>query len=119
MLCNYCQKQPPEMFCKKGVLKNLETQENNCVGVSFNKVAGLNANNFIKKKLQVFFCEIYEIFKNTYFEEHLHTTARLARTAWDSGTYSEPCQPSKMECFGKIVNKNSYQFNSVRLRMPT
>ena len=23
MLCNYCQKQPPEMFCKKGVLKKL------------------------------------------------------------------------------------------------
>ena len=24
---------------------------------------------------QVFFCEIYEIFKNTYFEEHMQTAA--------------------------------------------
>ena len=38
----------------------------------FNKVAGLNACNFIKKApTQVFSCEYYEIFKNTYFEEHL------------------------------------------------
>ena len=38
----------------------------------FNKVAGLKACNFIKKALtQVFSCEYYEIFKNTYFEEHL------------------------------------------------
>ena len=44
------QKQPPEVFCK--------------------------AWNFIKKRLQHkrFLCEIYEIFKNTYFEEHLRTT---------------------------------------------
>ena len=39
----------------------------------FIKVAGAQASNFIKKKLQhrCFFCEICEIFKNTYFEEHL------------------------------------------------
>ena len=35
-----------------------------------------SACNFIKKRLQqVFSFEICEIFKNTYFEEHLQTTA--------------------------------------------
>ena len=35
----------------------------------FNKVSGLKACKFIKKETmaQMFFCEIYEIFKNTFF----------------------------------------------------
>ena len=39
----------------------------------FDKVVGLQACNFIKKKTrtQVFFCEYCEMFKNTYFEKHL------------------------------------------------
>ena len=41
----------------------------------FNKVARLQPCNFIKKRLQAFSYEICEIFKNTYFEEHLGTTA--------------------------------------------
>ena len=41
-----------------------------------NKVVGLH---FIKKETptQVFFCEYCEIFKNTYFEKHLQTTAAV------------------------------------------
>ena len=40
----------------------------------FNKVAGLKACNLLKRdsNTSVLFCEI---FKNTYFEEHLRTTA--------------------------------------------
>ena len=62
------QKQPPEIFFKKCVFKNLQ----NFTG------------NFIKKSLtlylketprQVFSCGIFDIFKNTYFEEHLRMTA--------------------------------------------
>ena len=43
----------------------------------FNKVVSLQAWNFIKKdsNTEVFSCEIWEIIKNTYFEEHLRTTA--------------------------------------------
>ena len=45
----------------------------------FNKVAGLRpwACNFIKKEslTQVFSCEFGEISKNTFFTEHLRTTA--------------------------------------------
>ena len=42
----YCQKQPPgvRMFCKKSL--------NTCVEVFFNKVAGLQACDFVKKRLQ-------------------------------------------------------------------
>ena len=41
----------------------------------FNKVAG----NFIKKEAlaQVFSCEFSEISKNTFFKEHLRTTASI------------------------------------------
>ena len=37
------QKQPPEMFCKKGVLRNFTkfTKEHQCQRLIFNKVAGL------------------------------------------------------------------------------
>ena len=40
----------------------------------FNKVAGLQACNFIKRRLNVWYCEIC---KNSYFEEHLRTTASI------------------------------------------
>ena len=46
--------------------------------VFFNIVAGQAwACNFIKKEIlaQVFFCEICESFMNTFFTEHLQTTA--------------------------------------------
>ena len=36
----------------------------------FNKVAGITTT-------QMFFCEICEIFKNTYFEKYLWTTASV------------------------------------------
>ena len=44
-----------------------------------NKVAGLQACNFIKKETlaQVLSCEFCEIFKNTFYTEHLWTTASI------------------------------------------
>ena len=55
------------------------SQENTCVRVScFNKVAlQAEAYNFIKKEVlaQVFSCEFYETSKNTFFTEHLWSTA--------------------------------------------
>ena len=43
----------------------------------FNKAAGIKACIFITKEIpaQVFPCEYQEIFKDTYFEAHLHTAA--------------------------------------------
>ena len=48
------------------------SQENTCT-----RVCRAKACNLIKKETlaQVFSCEIYEIFKNTFFREHLQTTA--------------------------------------------
>ena len=60
----------PEVFCKKGVLKNFAkfTGKHLCQSSFFNKVAGLR-RNFIKKETlaQVFSCEFCEIFRNTFF----------------------------------------------------
>ena len=42
----------------------------------FNKAAVLRVCNFIKKTLtQMISCEIYKLFKNNYFEEHLRASA--------------------------------------------
>ena len=62
------------MFWKKKCLKILPiSQENTCVGVFFNKFAGLRASSLFKKRLQnkYFSSEICEIFESTYFEVHL------------------------------------------------
>ena len=50
----------------------------------FNKVASLQTCNFIKRRLQhrCFSCKIWEIFKNTYFEEYLRTTASVVSFSW-------------------------------------
>ena len=45
------------------------SHENTCVRVFFNKVAGLQALG--SATLQVFSREISEVFKNTFFEEHV------------------------------------------------
>ena len=51
----------PEVFCKKGVLKNFTkfTGKHLRQSLFFNKVAG--------QACQVFFCEFCNIFKNTFF----------------------------------------------------
>ena len=70
-------------FVKKSVLQNFPkfTGKHLCLSFFFNKVAGLKASNFIKKRLQ-HNCfhknvENVNIFKNTYFEEHLRATASI------------------------------------------
>ena len=76
-------KQPPEVFCKKGVLRNFSkfTGKHLYQSLFFNKVAG-QAYNFIKKEslAHVFSCEFWEISKDNFSTEHLRATA--------SGTYS-------------------------------
>ena len=60
-----CSKKICNIHWKKAVLKSL-----------FNKVAGLKAHNFIKKKLQHrCCCEYYEIFKNNCFEKQQRAAA--------------------------------------------
>ena len=67
--------------------------------------------NFIKKETatQVFSCEYCKIFKNTFFDKHLQTAARICLKiiflqwkSWQSEAYSEPSRTSKKELFAKI-----------------
>ena len=53
------QKQPPEVFCKKAVLKNFATlKKNTYAEVSFNKVASLQPASLSKKTpAQVYLCK--------------------------------------------------------------
>ena len=69
------QKQSPKMFHE--ILQI--SQENTSVGVFFYNVASLQACSIIKKETptQKFSCEIWEILKNNYFEEHLRMTASV------------------------------------------
>ena len=67
---------------KKVFLKILKiSQENTVLESLFNKVAGFQACDFIKKETptQLSSCEIRKIFEKTYFEEHLRTTASGSR----------------------------------------
>ena len=72
------QKQSPEVFCKKDVLRNSAkfTGKHLCQSLFFNKIADL-ACNFVKKETlaQVFSCEFCKISRNTFFIEHLQATA--------------------------------------------
>ena len=73
-----CKSSHQRSSVKKGVLRNFTkfTGKHLRQSLFFNKVAG-GACNFIKKetRAQVFSCEFCEIFKNTFFTEHLRTTA--------------------------------------------
>ena len=63
-------KHPPEVLCKKGVLRNFTkfTGKNLCLSLFFNKVADLRPATLLKKRLaQAFSCEFCEICKNTLF----------------------------------------------------
>ena len=67
----------PEVFCKKGVLRNLTKFTGKYLHQSlfFNKVAGGACNLFKKETLaQVFACEFCQISKNTF----LHRTPLVA-----------------------------------------
>ena len=62
------QKQPPEVFCKKDVLKNFAkfTGKHLCQSLVYNKVTG---HNFMKRETlaQVFSCELFRNFLERLF----------------------------------------------------
>ena len=70
------QKQPPEVFCKKGVLRNFAkfAGKHLCQSFFLNKIAGLRPATLKKRgsgMAQVFSCEFCVISKNTFFIEQL------------------------------------------------
>ena len=68
--CSY-RSSPPEVFCKKDVLKNFAkfTGKHLCQSLLFNKDTGLRPATLLKRETQaqVFSCEFCEIFKNNFF----------------------------------------------------
>ena len=64
------QKQPPEVFCKIRCFQKFRKIHRS---LFFIKVAGFKPENLLRKKTlaQVFSCKFYNIFKNTFFTEHL------------------------------------------------
>ena len=85
------QKQPPEVFCKKGVLRNFAsfTGRHLCQSLFFNKVAG-GACNFVKKETlaQMFSCEFCEISKYTFFLQNASGGCFWKYLCWKVNTYS-------------------------------
>ena len=92
--CRECRSSQWRCFIKKLFLKiSRYSQENTCVGVSFLiKLQALRPVTLLKRDSDTgfFSCEYCEIFKNTYFEEHLRTAV----------TENIPC--SKLENNGVI-----------------
>ena len=80
------QKQHRECSIRKGILRNFArfTGKQMCQILVFNKVAGLRPATLLKKEAhaQVFSCEFCEISKNTFFAEHLGTTASVDTQSW-------------------------------------
>ena len=79
-------KQPPKMFCKKGVLRNFAkfTGKHLYQRLFFNKVAGKK-----ESLAHVFFCEFCEISKNTFPWRTPHVIASkiiVLKKIWDSLT---------------------------------
>ena len=97
----YVQKKPLEMFCKKAVLKNfvIFTWKHLCCSLFFNK--------FIKETpILVPSCVYWEIFKNTYFEEHL-----LLQQSFQSKFKFESKFIFFRETFSQNYIKDNYRFN--------
>ena len=69
MIIKYIQKQPPEVFCKKGVLKNFTkfTGKRLCQGLFFNKVA----------EHRCFPVNFVIFFRTRFFTEHLRATVSV------------------------------------------
>ena len=75
-----CRIRRPEVFCKKGVLRNLVkfTGKHLCQSLFQIKLQASGLQLIKKETLaQVFFCEFCEISKNTFFTEHLRATASV------------------------------------------
>ena len=64
----------PEMFCKNSIPKNFTklTGKHLCQSLFFIKIAGLRPATLLKQTLAlVFCCGFCEIFRNTFFIEHV------------------------------------------------
>ena len=67
------------LYIKVFLIISQNLQENTCARVSFLIKLQASGCNFIRKQnlAQVFFCEICEIFNNTFLKEPLLETAKI------------------------------------------
>ena len=88
------QKQPPEVFCKKTCSEKFPNFHIK-TPVRESLLLKLKISNLIKRETptQIFSCEICKIFKNTYIQKHLWTTASDFLKAYPSSSL-----------FGKILS---------------
>ena len=81
------EKQPPEVLCKKHVLKNLAifTGKQLYWSLLLIKLQAFRPATLLKTILkQVFSCEMCKIFKSTYFEEYPRTTVSVQFQIFDT-----------------------------------
>ena len=76
------EKQPPEVLYKKTLTQKFRKSHSETsvlVESLYNEVAGLKVCSLLIKRLQhkCFTVKIFQIFKNTYFEEHLRTATSV------------------------------------------
>ena len=94
----------PEVFCKKGVLKNLAkfTGKHQCQSLFFNKVAGL-----IKKETlaQVFSREFAKYLRTTFFIEHIWSLLLCLLLLLVLVSFNEHISLRKQAQFGKFFGK--------------
>ena len=89
-----------EVFCKKGVLGNFtNTQEKTCVRVFLIKLKK-------ESQLQVFSCEPCNIFKNTFFIEHLRWLLLIQGGYIHTLTTSQAIfsQPNHVNSFNIVIH---------------
>ena len=84
----FLQNQPLKMFYKKGIFRNFVKLRRKHLRWSFFLIKS-------KTPTQTFSCEIYELFKNTYFEEHLRTTASTFNPFHITALFLYPLKISK------------------------
>ena len=78
-LCRYIQKQPPEVFCKKGVLKHFAKflGKHLCQSLFLNKVACFRAATLLKKRLwrRCFYVNFVKFLRTPFLQ---NTSGQLA-----------------------------------------
>ena len=99
----------PEVFYKKGVLRNFAkyTGKQLCQSLFFNKVADLSLATLLKKRLwHRCFPDNFAKFRRTFFlAEHLRWLLLYLINFWYAEVYSEPCQTSKIAIFAKMFDR--------------
>ena len=99
----------PEVFYKKGVLRNFAkyTGKQLCQSLFFNKVADLRLATLLKKRLwHRCFPDNFAKFLRTFFlAEHLRWLLLYLINFRYAEVYSEPCQRSKIAIFAKMFDR--------------